>query len=179
MAVAFDPFAIAADLAQCICKALKDEARGEDVWAGDCCVRPGSQVAWDVCEQGGGQAWVVLLNGFPTTNFPIQDPTTSTTICTDGVVSLALNFEVGVIRGVCLDNCDCDTAEANAAKIFGDLKAMLNGVNCCFGAADDDCDKGWRLNFFEMLGPQGGCSGVKINIAVNTDYPCCPITEEP
>lgn len=176
MPVAFDPMAIAADLAQCICLALKDEGRGDEVWEGECCVRPGAEVAWDSCCDNGGQAWVVLKNGFPTTIFPIPDPMTSETSCARGTVSLGLNFEVGVLRCVCWDQCDCDTAEANASKLFGDLQAVLRGINCCFSAADDDCDLGWRLNGFEMVGPEGGCGGSKVNIVVNTGYPCCPVT---
>lgn len=174
MAVSFDPFAIAADIAQCICAALKDEERGDDVWAGECCVRAGSEVPWDNCDENGGQAWVVLKSGFPTTTFPIIDATTSETTCSSGIVSLGLNFEIGVLRCVATGLCDCDSAEADAAKIFGDLKAVLNALNCCFTASDDDCDRGWRLNGFETLGPMGGCSGVKLNIVVNTNYPCCP-----
>lgn len=170
----FDPFAIAADIAQCICQALKDPARGDDIWAGECCVRPGNEVSWDSCCENGGQAWVVLKSGYPTTSFPVIDTSTSETTCTSGIVSLGLNFEIGVLRCVCNDLCDCDVAEDSAAKIFGDLKAVLNGLNCCFGAADDGCDRGWRLNGFETAGPMGGCGGVKVNIVVNTNYPCCP-----
>lgn len=174
MAVGFNPFAIAADLAQCVESALKAEDRGEDVWAGECCVRPGSQVAWDTCCEGAGQAWVVMQTGYPTTTFPIMDTATSETSCTTGIVSLVLNFEIGVLRCVCADGCDCDDHELAASRIMGDLGAILNALNCCFQAATDDCDKGWRLNMMEMLGPQGGCAGVKVHIAVNTDYPCCP-----
>lgn len=174
MAVAFDPMAVAADLADCVCAALKDEDRGDDVWAGDCCVRPGASVAWDSCCEGGGQAWVVLKDGYPTTSFPTPDSNTSETHCSKGVISLAVRFEIGVLRCVCWDQCDCDTAESNAAKLFGDLQAMLRGLNCCFGAAQDDCDLGWRLNGFEMLGPLGGCGGSKLDIVVHMNYPCCP-----
>lgn len=172
MAVAFDPFTIAADLAQCICQALKHEDRGDNVWSGNCCVRPGSQVAWDSCCEDGGQAWVVLQSGFPTVTFPILDTATSETTCSDGVVSLGLVFEIGVLR--CATSGNCDAAEEEAAKILDDLKAALRGLNCCFSAATDDCDKGWRLNGFEMVGPLGGCAGFTINITVNTNYPCCP-----
>lgn len=175
MAVAFDPFTIAADLADCVCAALKDVARGEEIWAGECCVRPGTEVAWDSCCEGGGQAWVVLKTGFPTTVFPIPDSTTSETSCARGTISLALNFEIGVLRCVCVDGCNCDAMEADAAALFGDLQAVLRGINCCFAAATDDCDSGWRMNGFEMLGPQGGCGGSKVNIVVNTSYPCCPV----
>lgn len=171
MAVAFDPFTIAADLAQCICQALKAEERAEDVWAGECCVRPGSQVPWDSCCDDGGQAWVAMQGGFPTVTFPVQDTATST-VC-GNIVSLALNFEVGVLR--CIGNStDCDTLENVASKVFGDLKAMINALNCCFESTDEDDEPGWRLNSIEMLGPQGGCVGSKIIIAVNTEYPCCP-----
>jgi hypothetical protein len=176
MAVTFDPMAIAADLSDCICAALKDEARGTDVWAGTCCVRPGSSVPWDSCCDDGGQAWVVMTTGYPTTAFPTQNPTTPETSCS-GLVSLAVNFEIGVLRCVPMDMGDCDTSEESAAKLFGDLQALLLGVNCCFSAAEDEDEGlGWRLNGFEMLGPLGGCGGAKINIVVHTEYPCCPIT---
>lgn len=176
MAVAFDPMVIAADLADCICAALKDPARGDNVWEGDCCVRPGAEVAWDSCCDGGGQAWVVLKGGYPTTSFPSQDVSATETSCTTGLISLALRFEIGVLRCVCFDLCDCDTAEDNANKLFGDLQALLTGLNCCFTASRDDCDLGWRMADFEMLGPDGGCGGSKINIIVHTNYPCCPRT---
>lgn len=177
MPVSFDPFSIAADLADCVCAALKDTAREETAWAGDCCVHPGSQVAWDSCCEGGGQAWVALQSGFPTTTFPILDTATSETTCTTGIVSLGLVFEIGVLR--CVNSeVNCDQFEADAAAILDDLKAVLNGLNCCFTAATDDCDRGWRLNSFEMVGPEGGCAGVKISITVNTSYPCCPTPSE-
>jgi hypothetical protein len=166
---------IAADLAQCVCQALKDEAREADVWPGDdCCVRPGGTAAWELFEDC-HQAWVILKNGYPTTNFPTPDQNTSETHCSKGIISLAAVFEIGVLRGVCTDACDCDTAEASAASIFGDLQAVLRGVNCCFSAAQDDTDLGWRLNGFDMLGPQGGCAGVKLDIVVHMNYPCCPV----
>jgi hypothetical protein len=175
VSVAFDPLAIAADLSDCVCAALKDVGRGESAWVGECCVRPGSQVAWDSCCEGGGQAWVVLTSGFPTTSFPLLDSTSVETTCTSGLTSLGLNFEIGVLRCVNTE-VDCDQFEADAANLFGDLQALLRGVNCCFSAAADSTDGelGWRLNSFEMLGPLGGCGGAKVNITVHTDYPCCP-----
>lgn len=174
MAVAFNPLAIAADLAQCVEVALKDEARGEDAWVGQCCVRPGSQVAWDTCCENQGQAWVVLKTGHPTTTFPTMDTRHPATICSEGVVSLVLTFEIGVLRCVCAADCDCDTVEAEAARAFGDLGAVFKAINCCFDAAEDCGDPGWRLNTFEMVGPSGGCAGSTVSLSVHTELPCCP-----
>lgn len=176
MAVAWDPMTIASQLMACVCAEL-EAPRGEETtpgWEGTCCVRPGGDVPWDSCCEGGGQAWVVLKSGYPTTNFPVGD-TTGSTVC-GNLTSIAAVFEVGVLRCVCFDLCDCDTSEDNAAKVFGDMTAVLRGINCCLAdTTDDDCgDIGWRMNGFEMLGPKGGCGGSKFDVVVNMNYPCCP-----
>lgn len=182
MAVAWDPMTIAGQLMGCVCDSL-EAPRGEDEtpgWEGTCCVRPGGDVSWDSCCENGGQAWVVLKRGYPTTEFPVIDTTNATVCYSQTGLSMAMVFEVGVLRCVCWDLCDCDKSEENAANVFGDMTAVLKGINCCLSAfTDEDCgDIGWRLNGFEMLGPKGGCGGSKFEVVIDMKYPCCPVVEE-
>lgn len=173
-------FDVAAELATCVCEALKrgaDGTPGERAngtrWDGDCCVVPGNNVAWDSCCEKGGQAWVLIPDGFPTTSFPAADPTGLRLTC-NGIQTFAVNIEVGVLRCVCFDMCNCEKKEQNALAVFSDLEAVLTGIMCCFNADSDDCKLDWRIQSFRTLGPEGGCAGSAVTLVVDAGRPCCP-----
>lgn len=168
--MALDIMATAQSISECVCAALRDTGD----WVGTCCVYPGASVPWDSCCEKGGQAWVAMLAGYPTRRFPAQDATSGITRCTDGH-TLAVRFEVGVLRCACVDNCDCTKREQNAALVFGDLEAVLAGLSCCFAEESTSAcgDLDWRLLNFNLTGPQGGCVGSRVEIVVNLPAPCC------
>lgn len=167
----FDPFTTAAKLSDCICPVLKSEDRGEDAWSGTCCVWPGSSVPHIECCKDGAQASVVVLNGFPTESFPT--PLTGPKNC--GMHTWATVYEITVLRCVPAKlDCNCDCKEQAAARILGDVRAVLQGIMCCFVSDnDDDCAQfvfnGWRL-----LNNRGGCGGMVATVTVETDSICCP-----
>lgn len=177
---AFDPFAIAALLTDCICPQLKDVSRGEQAWAGECCIFPGpGPVPWENCCDTGAQMTITILPGFPTTTFPNQDAR-AVTGC--GARSQAVPFEITVLRCVCIASddegtpCTCAQREQDAANLLGDLKAVLAGISCCF-QSDDFEDTSWILNGWRLLAPAGGCAGVVATVTVELDSPCCtPLT---
>lgn len=170
----FDPFTTAANLADCICPVLKSEDRGEDAWSGSCCVWPGSSVPSINCCENGGQLSVVVLNGFPTESFPI--PLSIPKNC--GTMNWATVYEVKVTRCVPVKlDCDCECKEQAAARILGDLQAVLQGIVCCFTQPDDDDCAQFVINGYRILPALGGCSGVVATVTAETDSICCPPPE--
>lgn len=154
-------FERAMSLAECICAALTDEARGEDVWAGDCCVWPGGNVPWDNCCEGRGQAWVSILTGAPKAG-------PATPNCITG--SQDVIYEIGAIRCVGLGlNCDCDCMEIGARRVMGDLEAIIKAVACCFDP--DVCDMPNILSWETVR--QAGCAGVKVRVSIGNDFSVC------
>lgn len=176
----FNPFGVAANLVDCLCAALKSEDRDEeDRWDGSCCIWPGGgRVPSVECCEGRGQLSVRVQNGYPTTNFPTQSSTAPE--CGASLLSMATVYEVKATRCVGLSTgCDCDCLELNAARLLGDLQAMLQGVACCFEpSGSDDCTR-YVLNSWQLLEPTGGCSGVVMSITVESDGICCPPEETP
>lgn len=178
--MSFNPFDVAGQIADCICAQLTDPARGEDVWAGDCCVVAGAGAAWDNCCEGLGTAYIALLSGYPTNSFPASLGMPSP--CTGlGGPNQAATFEIGVMRCVCTmledgSPCLCETKERDAARVMGDLNAVLVGLNCCFADAlegRDECSR-WMLNSWRSVGPMGGCAGIIVSVTIELDSPCCP-----
>lgn len=168
-------FDLASKLADCVCAALKAPRSNGTEWSGNCCVTPGNSASWDSCCEGpgGGQAWVLIPDGFPTTSFPTSDPVGLRLTC-NGVQTFAVNLEVGVLRCVCYDFCDCTKKEENALAVFSDLEAVLQGIMCCFGEDNDDCNLDFRIQSFSTVGPEGGCAGSVVRLVVDAGRPCCP-----
>lgn len=179
---AFDPFAVASQLIDCICAQLKDAGRSDEArWADDaeCCIRPGAgPAAWEDCCKG--QLTITLLPGFPTNTFPNQD-TTPMNGC--GAPTQTVSFEITALRCVCVSMdddgrvpCTCEKREQDAANIMSDLTAVLAGISCCF-ESDDFEDTEWVLSGWRLVGPDGGCGGVVATLSVELDSPCCtPLT---
>lgn len=182
---AFDPFAVATGLIDCICAQLKDAGRPDEArWSenAECCVRPGAgPAAWENCCEG--QLTITLLPGFPTTAFPIQDlrPMSG---C--GARNQAVAFEITALRCACVSAsddgrvpCTCEQREQDAANVMSDLKAVLAGISCCFTSEEFE-DLDWINNGWRLVGPEGGCAGVIAVITVELPSPCCtPLTPTP
>lgn len=180
MALMFDPFVTASAIADCVCANLKDPARGADVWSGDCCIIPGASASWDKCCENAGTMWVSMLSGHPTQSFPTPAGFPLST-CGSSGANQAVEFEVGVVRCVCAmledgSECGCDQREVDAARVMGDLQAVLSGLSCCFAdsAQNSVCGRTWQLNSWRSIGRLGGCAGIVVNILVEVDGVCCP-----
>ena len=165
--MALDLFATAARLSDCIGESLRAPRDGCDSWEGDVCVYPG-QVPFDSCCEGGGLAWVTIESGSAVTSFPFGDNGNSAASCS--LHTQAVAFEVGVLRCICTEDCDCDQIEVDAAAVYSDLQALLRGATCCF-TEEDDPD--WRLLGWDIIGPEGGCSGARVRLLVEQPFPCC------
>lgn len=172
--VSLDLAALVVRLKTCVCAALVGPDEDNPLWTGQCCIWPSSQVAWDNCCESGGQAWVALQSGVPTSRFPAAD--TSPIICSSR--NLAFTIEVGVIRCVNAEpDTDCDVKEDDVANVIADFQAILSGVVCCLGDDADECAYNWTISNIAFRGPDGGCAGSTITLIVEQPFPCCPIEE--
>lgn len=163
--MALSLYEITESLLDCACEAL---ATQETPWEGFCCIYPGT-VSLDSCCESGGQAWARVLRTYPTTSFPRSDEATEQTNCHS--VSWATQLELGVVRCVCYDLCDCEVSSQNAQLVMGDADALLRGVLCCL--ADGACsDVEYRVQSQQPFGPQGGCAGSVLTVVV-LRYICC------
>jgi hypothetical protein len=174
----FDPFLTAAKISDCVCDALKSVDRDpEERWQGDCCVFPGGGTPASLqCCDGKGLLSVNVQSGYPTTRFPQQDPGG---IGCDSLVmkNMATVYTLKATRCVGLPSleCGCECREKNASYLINDLKAILTGISCCFDPNDSDHDCAqYVLNSWTLLPPLGGCSGVVVQITVESDGVCCP-----
>lgn len=175
--MALDLVSMTTSLAECICASLKAAEHPEDAngvannWDGDCCIWPGSQVAYDTCCEGRGQAWVVLQNGWLTDNYPRPESGRSAPC---KVNSVAQTIEVGVLRCVGTMECGCTCKEQGALDVTIDFQALLQGVLCCFfDQEEEDCGSVQGIKW-RFIGPEGGCAGSAITFTIQADTPCCP-----
>jgi hypothetical protein len=175
-------FDIAAALSDCICVELKRkrpeaEDPAAEGWSGDCCVHPGSGVAFERCCDGNAQAWVTALDGLPTVSFPTPDGQ-GLSNCDDGH-TFVQRYELGALRCVAWGGDDgtppnCERKEQDALNVMGDLTALLRAVQCCL----DNDDRQWRLQEYHLIGPEGVCVASVVTIAVEVPAPCCLLSEE-
>lgn len=165
-------------LIECVCTALRaDRAEVEDNWVGECCIQFGREVAFDSCCENGGMAWVTASGGYPSMPSPSLTPSPSTKDWGEDCSAHrnTMRVEVGAIRCVCFDQCNCDAKERNASLVYQDFEAAMRGIVCCF-ENDPLCGgKGWSMTGWEIVGPDGGCGGFKIHLLVEQPLPCCPI----
>ncbi len=172
---------IATDLSACIDAALRAAEHPADIhgaqnnWDGEVCIWPGSQVAYDSCCDSGGQAWVVLGNGWLTDNYPKSDSGTPAPCKND---SVAQTIEVGVLRCVGTMECGCDCKERGALDVMIDFQALLQAVLCCFFDNQEETCGSIEGIKWRFVGPEGGCAGSVITFTVQADTPCCPPVEE-
>ena len=143
-----------ADLAALAEGTLESAGRGV-CWAG---VWPGAEVAWEFCDECGGEhcgmLYVRLASMFPSTVFPEQD-TMSASCSTER----ALAVEVGVLRCLPVEADgtapDGATLTAVSLSILDDAMALCQTIQG-WAAAND---QRYLLGAWEPLGPQGACAG--------------------
>lgn len=145
------------DLSACLTEQIEARGLPPACWNG---IMSGATPAYDPCSCGGGsngQAYVNLLTGFPSTNFP--NPVNTPNCIPD----LAFQLEVGVLR--CYptnsDGTPLDVAqELEAVRLqMADMAATLAAIRCCMGNADADDDMQYLVGQYTPYGPQGGVVG--------------------
>lgn len=153
--------AVLRSLLGCLCVAL-----GEAGWEGDCCLEPG-EAAWDQCcpggcADGGGKAWVRMIELYPTDRYPLQGAPADPSKCE---VEWAVRAELGATSCVCFEVADCEVREANARRVIQVVSAALGAAACC--DVDDV-----RIEGVTVLGPQADCAGASMTVTVPTSV-CC------
>jgi hypothetical protein len=130
------------------------------------------EVSLDYCGGGcdgtgcGGQAWVRLLDVFPSSVFPSVDSTLAN--CRS---PFAFTIEVGVARCAPMGESGANgyvppTMEQNVEAIrlqAADIAAMRRAVQCCFGEGDVDYILG---QYTQSLVNGGGCIGGAFTVIV-------------
>lgn len=121
---------------------------------------PGVQVAADWCCPGNcgdspcGQAWVRLVQLYPSRTFPVLDLTYSKAPGSQ----LAVQFELGVLR--CVHGLDDDGNAPLPAEMTGDALAALDDVAAMRATALGALGpRRVVLGQYTAVGPQGYCSG--------------------
>lgn len=155
-------------LLDCMCTALAEQG-----WEGQCCINPGIP-AFDMCceTEYGGQAWARLVNAYPSSTFPQEDFAAAPGTCFGGQL-WALVVDLGAVRCVCMDMCDCTVKAMNAALVLGDAEAALKGVNCCF-VSGPCANIEYKINALTIVGPDGGCGGFRLEVVMQYSLNCCP-----
>jgi hypothetical protein len=154
----------------CMCIALAEQG-----WEGSCCLHPGAP-AFDSCcpdSGGGGEAWARLVSAYPSTTFP-QENIREAAACT-GAQLWALVIDIGAVRCVCDDLCDCGKRAANASAVLADAETALQAISCCF-TSGPCADIEYRITQLTMIGPDGGCGGFRIELVRQYVFNCCPTT---
>lgn len=120
------------------------------------------------CNDGtcGGQAWVRLVQAFPSIDFP--GPSLELRNC---VSPLAFELEVGIVRCKPVGTSSGvrgyvpPTLEQNVAALrlqTADIAAMRRAVLCCFGENDTD----YILGTYTPVTPDGDCLGGAFTVYV-------------
>lgn len=146
------------ELAACLCTEL--EAAGFTMCF--CGLMPGGEVPLDFCggdcdtEGCGGQAWVRVVNSFPTNGFPVPADTAT---CGTG---RAATIEVG--HAQCAPQPDDDgtppTVQQQYDATFRQMAsydAMWRAIACCLSTEIDKRDKSYLLGEYTPLPAGGGC----------------------
>jgi len=161
------------NLASCLCQEV-DEIHGPSLCYCGVLTGPltldfcGGDCAEGAC---GGQAWVRLVEGFPSSTFPSAD--SNLTNCGS---PWAYQVEIGIARcapqgessGV--NGYSPPTMEANVRALrqqTADLAAMRRAITCCFGSGDLDYIVG---GYAQVDVSGGGCLGGAINIYVREEF---------
>jgi hypothetical protein len=120
------------------------------------------------CKDGscGGQAWVRLVQAFPSTDFPSQ--LLELRNCT---APLAFELEIGIVRCKPVGTSSGvrgfvpPSLEQNVSALrlqTADIAAMRRAVLCCFGETDTD----YILGTYTPISPDGDCLGGVFNVYV-------------
>jgi hypothetical protein len=155
------------DLSACLCTEI--EASG---LPGVCSCGPivGTLVL-DYCSNCGdkgcsGQAWVRLVDAFPSVDFP--SPVATPQNCN---APMAYTIEIGIVRckplgtNTQLRGFVPPTMEQNVDALrlqTADIAAIRRAIQCCFGAED----KTYQIGTYTAAPPDGDCLGGYFNIVV-------------
>lgn len=166
-------YPILIELTSCLCQAL--EAAGGPTLC-SCGIMTG-QIALDFCGGGcegegcGGQAWVRLVDAFPSSTFPSPDG--NLTNCNS---PWAYALEIGVARCAPMgENSGVNgyvppTLEQSVEAIrlqTADLAAMRRAIQCCFAKTDRDYLIG---SYTQVDTNGGGCLGGTIALWVREEF---------
>lgn len=161
------------ELASCLCQQM-DAIDGPDLCY--CGITTGN-IALDYCggscESGGcgGQAWVRLVDGFPSSIFPTVDA-----VMTNCNSPWAFSLEIGVAR--CAPIGDVNgvngytpptlAQQVEAIRLqTADMAAMRRALQCCFAKTDRD----YLIGQYSQLDVNdGGCLGGTINLFVREEF---------
>lgn len=182
----FEPmeFQFARTLLTCLCNALEAIAAQDPSLPapGVCCMRPGTEVPFDVSSDGvdmccfdNGEAYVKIMNVYPSSAFPQPDEPTGKQQCQ--LQRLAAVFEIGVIRCV-PDEPTCEERTYKVRQTMADKSAAFTAA-CCWGKAIQAPDLGgagtmWTAGSWDVAGPDGLCvSGSMQLIASLKGSGCC------
>jgi hypothetical protein len=144
-------------LAECLCQQITADGLPDVCFCG---VLPGADVAFDYCapcdEVGHcGQAWVRLVEMFPSKVFPVPDA--------EGNCSSLLAFQlaVGIVR--CAPVPDDDGTPPSmedqfdtTGLVMADAMAIRRAILCC---ATANRNRDYLLGPYLPVGPEGGCVG--------------------
>lgn len=180
------------DVLGCVCAALDDVAGRVDGAQGcPCvaCVHPG-QPAWDSCceclpgGQTGGQLNVWVERIYPFTRFP--DQIVEAHKCLPAGTGTAVDLVVTLLR--CAPTVDdlgnppsCDELARTARIVHLDMLTVFSAVTCCVPQTGGG-RRGRRFLVREhkTVGPEGGCVGSELRVAVDLGQPClCPTETSP
>jgi hypothetical protein len=181
MPIADDPvISLAERLLGCLCGLLPATVGGPVCV---CCLNPGMEAPMDYCckcevdgEPAEGQAWVSVINTFPSVRFPL--PQLDLQRGCPPLSQFAATLQMGVYRCAPVPDArgnppGCDVLSLATEKILSDAAAMRQAAVCCFHHGDEGPDM--LLGEWEPLGPMGGCVGGAMRVTVAfTD--CCPET---
>jgi|SRR5688572_14572744 len=161
------------DLASCLCQQM-DTMGGPSLCY--CGITTGN-ITLDYCGGGcedggcGGQAWVRLVDAFPSSVFPTADA--ALTNCNS---PWAYAVEIGVARcapmgtSTGVNGYNPPSVDDNVGAIrlqTADLSAMRRAIQCCFAKTDRDYLIG-TYSQFEVNG--GGCLGGAITMWVREEF---------
>lgn len=174
MAVNLDTMTLplAESLLACLCEALEGTIAGAPC---HCCLAVGPPPADYCCECAGGssgQAWVRVVEIYPTSKFPVR--TLELAKCGQ-TEAYAVELELGTYR--CVSTLDDDGTPPTCAQTTRDVEVQLDDAAamrhavCCFQAQE-----GGRVlvrGSWQPIAPAGGCAGgiMRVTVAV---YDCCP-----
>lgn len=141
------------ELVTCLCSTIEDAGLPPTCFCG---LVPGDQVAWDyITDSGEGQAWVRLMNVYPSSAFPAAD----TTLRSSCASPLAAQVEMGILRCAPMPGDDgtppgmSEQWEATRLQM-ADMRAMYSAVRCCY-----DKQEAMVLGQYNPVGPAGGIVG--------------------
>lgn len=155
------PSDILAALEACWCSILATSLGGAP---GTCCTAAGSPSVADCCA---GFAWVRLVGGFPSTNFPALESRPSNCLTAE----IAMQVEVGITRcapSPCdqTENVCCDAEAAANVILMDDWKMLRKLFACgCIGLPNSAI----ILGPMKVYGPEGGCLGVVATATLRAD----------